>query len=299
MRVSICRYGGPEDLRSCCYGRDNDCNGLVRGCACWPAVSVVECAVGRQRLCADVAKALAGCDRKAARTGASAEQSVRAVSVSTGRHTPAAGCSAGGAGRPCLRATAGPVSLLQVRSVGWAEGMGRGGATSSSRQRHPAAPMVVPGAKLPGLDAVTKLIMPHQRLPSSHDSVPWLPLLIVHWVLPHHHTAVSPFLASAAPADTSGISGRITRSQAPPAAPRQPPTRLLMVAAAPHLQLPTSQSRWPPGRWHATWCTMRRGINASIAPAPMLGSTVLTSVRDAILNRTYTHEQMNQSFHSL
>ncbi len=29
VRVSICRYGGPEDIRSCCYGRDNDCNGLV------------------------------------------------------------------------------------------------------------------------------------------------------------------------------------------------------------------------------------------------------------------------------
>ena len=29
VRVSICRYGGPEDLSSCCYGRDNDCNGQV------------------------------------------------------------------------------------------------------------------------------------------------------------------------------------------------------------------------------------------------------------------------------
>ena len=28
VRISICRYGGPEDLNSCCYGRDNDCNGL-------------------------------------------------------------------------------------------------------------------------------------------------------------------------------------------------------------------------------------------------------------------------------
>ena len=29
VRVSVCRYGGPESLESCCYGRDNDCNGLV------------------------------------------------------------------------------------------------------------------------------------------------------------------------------------------------------------------------------------------------------------------------------
>ncbi|GAB4814055.1 hypothetical protein N2152v2_001101 [Parachlorella kessleri] len=28
VKVSICRYGGPETLSSCCYGRDNDCNGL-------------------------------------------------------------------------------------------------------------------------------------------------------------------------------------------------------------------------------------------------------------------------------
>lgn len=37
-RISICRYGGPEDLSSCCYGRDNDCNGAVRAalhCAAW------------------------------------------------------------------------------------------------------------------------------------------------------------------------------------------------------------------------------------------------------------------------
>lgn len=174
MRVSICRYGGPEDLRSCCYGRDNDCNGLVCGCAWWPAVGVVECTAGRQRLCADVAKALAACDRKAARTGASGEQSARAVSVSTGRHTPAAGCSAGGAGRPCLRTTAGPVSLLQVRSMVQGGRVGRGGvgATTSSRQRDPAGPMLVPGAQLPGMDTVSKLIMPHHRLSSSHGSAP-------------------------------------------------------------------------------------------------------------------------------
>lgn len=28
-KVSICRYGGEEDLDSCCANRDNDCDGLV------------------------------------------------------------------------------------------------------------------------------------------------------------------------------------------------------------------------------------------------------------------------------